>query len=161
MITDDLTVRQLMEETDIAEGSGPEDQTFSATPESETATAIPMDEMDNLRLAHELQMNPGQFNLPGLPTRGPQRSVSDPLTGGPVDAAAHAELVSQIELQARRAFWGIMIEQLSAEPAPDYEMLLGLLEEAFGMLRSLAPTSASWVALSDRCDMTLLRQQAE
>lgn len=54
-----------------------------------------------------------------------------------------------------------MIEQLSAEPTPDYEMLLGLLDEAFGMLRALAPTSATWVALSDRCDMALLRQQAE
>ena len=102
--THDLLVRQLMEETDITEGD-PEAQTFSATPESETAAAS-MDEMDNLRLAHELQMNPGQFNLPGLAGRGPQRSVINPLAGDPVDAVAHAELVSQIELQARRAFWG-------------------------------------------------------
>ena len=158
----DQTVRQLMEETSLDDAVV--DHSASASEASESPERT-MNEMDNLRLAHELQINPGQFNLPGV--SGPRRSRSAPTSAPSAgcalsarDAAAHAEMVAAIEQQARRAFWTMLVEQLSAEPV-QYEMLLGLLDEAFEMLKALAPDSHSWMSMVSRCDMQLLRQQAE
>jgi len=93
--------------------------------------------------------------LPGLSSpastrRGTHKLVQD----------SDRAVASAIEKQARRAFWSILLEQLSSEP-PQYDMLLGLLEELFDMLKALAPESPGWVALVERCDMQLLRQQID
>ena len=158
----DQTVRRLMEETALdvheEEGQSETTETSSESPEHFNCGTIRMDQMDNLRLAHELQINPGQFHLPGMTS----------LTGTPTmshrfaqhENTEHDNMASAIEKQARRAFWSILLDQLGSEPT-QYDMLLGLLDEAFHMLKSLAPESPGWVALVDRCDMQLLRQQAD
>lgn len=156
----DQTVRRLMEETALDDHriEGQSETTEESPVHFDCGTVSIMDEMDNLRLAHELQINPGQFHLPGMTS----------LTGTPTMSHISAEeisteqdaMASAIEKQARRAFWSILLEQLGSVPT-QYDMLLGLLDEAFHMLKSLAPESSGWVALVERCDMQLLRQQAD
>jgi hypothetical protein len=64
-----------------------------------------------------------------------------------------------VEAQAKRAFWALITDQLSSAP-PQYDTLVGLVEEIFQMLQELAPGSDVWEAELSRCDMALLKQQA-
>lgn len=165
----DQTVRQLMEEMSVddhgAEGQrSPE--TSSESPDSGNqehfgGRNVTMDEMDNLRLAHELQVNPSQFHLPGISSSVDSlRETHNCVSKFAGDSSSTEAVARTIEKQARRAFWSILLEQLGSDP-PQYDMLLGLLEEIFDMLKALAPESPGWVALVERCDIQLLRQQAD
>ena len=137
-------------------------QDAAATPE-----AAGMEGMDNLRLAHELLLNPEQFQLPAAALPQSRRPASAPPAPSATDAESgmdeeqvEAALIAQVERQARAAFWSLLREQLGATP-PKFDMLIGLLEEVYSGLSELAPESPTWAKMLGRCDLALLRQQAE
>ena len=137
-------------------------QDAAATPE-----AAGMEGMDNLRLAHELLLNPEQFQLPAAALPQSRRPASAPPAPSATDTESgmdeeqvEAALIAQVERQARAAFWSLLREQLGATP-PKFDMLIGLLEEVFTGLSELAPDSPTWAKMLGRCDLALLRQQAE
>merc|ERR1719183_1061158 len=89
----------------------------------------------------------------------PEPSATD-AESGMDEEQVEAALIAQVERQARAAFWSLLREQLGATP-PKFDMLIGLLEEVYSGLKELAPDSPTWAKMLGRCDLALLRQQAE